>query len=386
MAHFAKYSKGAVGHLSKHYERAKDEKGEYIKFGNESIDTSKSHLNYNLAPNHGMSQGEFIKNRCNEVHCLNRKDVNVLCSWVVTAPKDLEPIREREFFEQSYKFLKERYGKENVVSAYVHMDEVTPHIHYSFVPVLYDKKKEKYKVSAKERVNRTDLKTFHKDLSKHMERHFGKDIGIINEATKEGNKSIEELKRQSATERIDLVKANSKRIMSTTHLKASEMLQKATQHVEKVYGDIKPLENKKKALEERINALEGTLNTFSDIDHIGKKGVFGKINITPDELKQLKDQAKAYFSEKSKRIDLEHRLRRSDEVANQVKPMYKEIIELRKELKQSNGKSTAMEKVIKSSPDLVKAFNKQAGILREEHQQKQAQAPMKRSRSFDMER
>ena len=32
MAHFAKYTAAAAGHLSKHYERAKDEKGEYIKF------------------------------------------------------------------------------------------------------------------------------------------------------------------------------------------------------------------------------------------------------------------------------------------------------------------------------------------------------------------
>ena len=50
MAHVAKYSKGALGHMFAHYERAKDKDGEYIKFGNEDIDTNKSHLNYNLAP------------------------------------------------------------------------------------------------------------------------------------------------------------------------------------------------------------------------------------------------------------------------------------------------------------------------------------------------
>lgn len=47
MAHFAKYTAAAAGHLSKHYERAKDEKGEYIKFGNQDIDPQKTHLNYN---------------------------------------------------------------------------------------------------------------------------------------------------------------------------------------------------------------------------------------------------------------------------------------------------------------------------------------------------
>ena len=74
MAHVAKYSKGALGHMFAHYERAKDKDGEYIKFGNEDIDTNKSYLNYNLAPNHNMRQGKFLKKRCSEVKCLNRKD------------------------------------------------------------------------------------------------------------------------------------------------------------------------------------------------------------------------------------------------------------------------------------------------------------------------
>ena len=40
-------------------------------------------------------------------------------------------------------------AKENVISAYVHFDEVTPHMHYAFVPVVEDKKKGGYKLSAK---------------------------------------------------------------------------------------------------------------------------------------------------------------------------------------------------------------------------------------------
>jgi hypothetical protein len=50
MAHFAKYTAAAAGHLSKHYERAKDKNGDYIKFGNKDIDTDRTPENYNLAP------------------------------------------------------------------------------------------------------------------------------------------------------------------------------------------------------------------------------------------------------------------------------------------------------------------------------------------------
>ena len=132
-----------------------------------------------------------------------------------------------------------------MVSAYVHMDEVTPHMHFAFVPVVEDKKRGGYKLSAKEAVTREDLRTFHKDLSDHMERVFGRDIGILNEATKEGNKSIEELKRQTATERLR--EANEK---------AAQIVSKARERVKVVEQDIQALEGKKAALEGEIEALE----------------------------------------------------------------------------------------------------------------------------------
>lgn len=204
MANVMKSTKGAVGHLCKHYERGTDKDGNFVKFGNQNIDTSKSHLNYNLAPHRDISQGEFIKKRCNEVYCLNRKDVNVMCSWVVTMPKDLPEHLEQDFFKETYKFLSSRYGGEkNVVSAYVHKDEVTPHLHFAFVPVTYDKKKERYKVSAKEVVNKSDLQRFHEDLQEHLETALGYQVNILNEATREGNKSIAELKRGTAKKTFD---------------------------------------------------------------------------------------------------------------------------------------------------------------------------------------
>ena len=67
--------------------------------------------------------------------------MNVLCSWVVTVPKDVPEAEYEKFFHATYDFLEKRYGRENVVSAYVHMDEITPHMHFAFVPVVYDKRK-----------------------------------------------------------------------------------------------------------------------------------------------------------------------------------------------------------------------------------------------------
>lgn len=208
MANVQKYTKAACGHLFKHYEHAQETNSEtgqleYIKLGNQEINTQLTHLNYNLAVHQTMSQGDFIRKRCSEVKLQNRKDVNVMCSWVLTAPKDLPEAEHKDFFKESYDFMAKRYGEENVISAYVHFDETTPHIHFTFVPVTVDKKKGGYKVSAKEVVNRKDLQMFHQDLSDHLKKALGHSVAILNDVTKNGNKTIAELKGKSALERVE---------------------------------------------------------------------------------------------------------------------------------------------------------------------------------------
>ena len=129
MAHAAKYTASASGHMLSHYDRSKDGLS-----GN--IDPSRTHLNYNLGPEREGSQLDFIHQRMSEVRCLKRADVNIMCDWVVTLPKyqwhdnniHMTPNKEqveRIFFERVYRFMADRYGEQNIISAYVHRDETT---------------------------------------------------------------------------------------------------------------------------------------------------------------------------------------------------------------------------------------------------------------------
>ena len=81
MAHVMKHTKASCGHMFAHFDR----KAEHIS--NENLDRTRTHLNYNLATHQQMDQGEFVRQRCSEVRCQNRKDVNVMATWVVTVPK-----------------------------------------------------------------------------------------------------------------------------------------------------------------------------------------------------------------------------------------------------------------------------------------------------------
>jgi len=173
VAHLAKYGRNSVARLSKHFERAKDISGNYVKFNNINIDHSRTPLNYNLAPDRSGGQVAFINQRLSEVRCLARSDVNIMCSWVITVPKDIIGTDcEKQFFQETYDFLKEKYGEENVISAYVHKDETTPHIHFTFVPVVKDKKRGDLKVSAKECITQNDLKTFHTKLDEYLKKNI----------------------------------------------------------------------------------------------------------------------------------------------------------------------------------------------------------------------
>ena len=244
MAHLAKFKRNACGQMLSHYSRDKE------NFGNDLINLELTKKNYNLAPERNISDMEFLKQRISEVHCLKRKDVNVLCDWAITVPKDLPKEYHEEFFQESYNFLEAKYGKENVVSAYVHNDETTPHLHFAFIPIVQDKNKGHLKVSAKECITRADLKRFHPDLQQHLESKLKVPVNVLNEATKEGNKAIIELKRESAIERLD--KAN---------LQASKIVLQAKEQAQSIKDSLKALE----AEFEALNAYIDEASRQSDI-------------------------------------------------------------------------------------------------------------------------
>ena len=192
MAHLEKYTAAAIGHMLAHYDRTHSS-------STSNIDESRTALNYNLAEkDQPMPALDFLHKRMSEIKVLKRANLNVMCDWVITTPESLTPEELPLFFSECYKFLTERYGRENVITAPVHMDETSPHIHYAFVPVVTDKKKGIPKLSAKECITKKDLNTFHQDLTKYMTAVFGRDIGILNGATVGGNKTIKQLKQMSA--------------------------------------------------------------------------------------------------------------------------------------------------------------------------------------------
>lgn len=98
--------------------------------------------------------------------------------------------------------MAERYGEANCIQSIVHQDESgQPHLHYCFIPVVPDLKHGGEKICANDVLNREELRSFHPDLQKHLQKN-GIDAKVLTGITKAqgGNMSVQQLKRSRNVE------------------------------------------------------------------------------------------------------------------------------------------------------------------------------------------
>ena len=105
------------------------------KLASKYIDNQKSKLNYSLkkCENYVMDLNNKINNAC--LTRKIRKDAVIAGAFVVNAPTNNNFDLNKQFFIDSFEFIKEMVGEKNIISADVHNDEKTPHLHVVFVPI-----------------------------------------------------------------------------------------------------------------------------------------------------------------------------------------------------------------------------------------------------------
>lgn len=189
MAHLEHFKACDIKRLANEYSR-----NENYKCLDNRIDSARTLNNY-VMDSSVNDITEALEKRLSEVPHMKRKDLNVLSSWVVTCPQELKDDKQQRerFFELTYAFIKARYGDDNVLQGFVHMDESTPHIHVSVVAVKDNR------ISAKKLFNKAELRNFHKELESLMEREYGMPGLILNGRTK-GGYSTAELKERTRKE------------------------------------------------------------------------------------------------------------------------------------------------------------------------------------------
>lgn len=287
-----KFTRNQSGNILVHCNRSDPNR----TYKNQEIHHNRTFLNYNLAPKHeNMTDFEFMKNRCESLKILKRNNVNWLVSWVVTIPADYTGSQEL-FFKEVYNFFEKKYGKENVVSSYVHLDETSPHMHFCFVPVIYDEKKQTYKVNAKVCINKVELQKIHPEMQEYLEEKLQTKVNILNGATKEGNKTVEQLKNEE--------KIKQKAI--------TELIKNPSEEIKKAVIENIPEEQKESIVEEEIETVKEELKRDPEFIKICKnKAMYEseKIEELEAEIEDLQGK-KDYIKESIADLEIQHKKQR----------------------------------------------------------------------------
>lgn len=134
--HIKKHKTGARG-LQRHNERKEGQ-----KHSNRRIDPTRTKDNVWLTPDDGRTYNERIQSILDENYTGKRAVRSTavrMCEITVQIGGDLaENGTEEEQVEalkQAFEELRDQYGEKNIVSAVIHVDETTPHLHFDFVPI-----------------------------------------------------------------------------------------------------------------------------------------------------------------------------------------------------------------------------------------------------------
>lgn len=308
---------------------------------NPDIDKSKEHLNYDLLNSSKIDYNERIKKEIEERYKGTkkiRKDAVKLCSFMVTSNKaffdGLDPKEEKRFFEESLKFLQERYGKENMVYAVVHKDEKTPHMHVGMVPITKDGK-----LAAKEFFGKkSELQQLQDKFHEHV--------------TKKGFR----LERGVSSERKHIETQRLKALTAKEQAEAWEQELQAKREEKEV------LDSSVRHMENRLGDLGESLKKIKQVDEIKveRGGLFGSktVKLAVSDFDSIKTLAKASEALRNKNEAYQREIASLREQINVLKKNNERLKEknhqLEKERDWFKGNYERLDKLMKRMHDFYK--------------------------------
>ena len=264
-----------------------------------NADESRTHLNRELItfPDGVENRTQAIQHRLDNAG-LTRKignnQVRAIRVLLSGTHEDMERITQEgrldEWCEDNLRYLSETFGRENIVSAVLHRDEQTPHIHATLVPIVREERKRKKKeqqvkkryrkkptdatrLCADDVMTRAKLKSYQDTYAQAMSR-YGLQRGIdgseakhistrqyyrdLMQQTEQLQTDIAQLQDRKETAQEELKQA--KKEVQTEKLKgaATTAATNIAESVGSLFGSnkVKTLERQNATLQNRISELE----------------------------------------------------------------------------------------------------------------------------------
>ena len=298
---FAKYKGPEIGHIEAHNERAK---GKYAS--NPDVDTSRSHFNFHLVTPERKYRAEAEK-QIAEAGCRTRSDSVRMVEVLVTASPDFfkgkKQSEVKAYFTEALKFIEEHQPKDTIISAVVHMDEKTPHMHLCFVPLTEDKR-----LSAKDIVgNKKKLTWWQDEFWKHM------------------------VKKYPNLERGESAGETGRTHIPTRLFKEAVHLNRTKDQIMAILNDINPFNKKAKAeelealLDRYIPGVEEMRSKLKKYDKTYKE-------LTEENAELEKKLASASKESVQKKLEINQKLNELDELCRTVEVLPPEVLQAAKKV------------------------------------------------------
>ena len=248
-----------------------------------------------------------------------RKDAVLAIEYVLTASPEwwvtASRTEQQQFFDASEKWLADKYGHQNIITATIHRDETSPHLSAFVAPMTKDGR-----LSAKDFIGNKSKMSKDQTSFAHVVQHLGLERGI--EGSKATHQSIKKhyAAIQKSEEQVVIISPESveprvlkKGIFSTTVESSAHVASRLTEAVKDGYQEVAA--NASVALQDRKRLSELTKTMENQRSKL-KRAQSPFQGLTKNQIRNLLEQAEALKKENevSKSQSVSRRFREGNEL------------------------------------------------------------------------
>lgn len=352
-------------------EREQERQG---KIKNKMIDPTRTHLNYDFVKSEVSlykrvkERSEYLKSQGSRV----QSNSKVMFSNIITIPKEeadkMTDEEHKRYFKSCYEYFCDRYGTENVMSAKVHLDETTPHMHLHFMPV----NKENGKLQARTVMDPKAIREIHRELPKFLQERGFDVVQATGEKTLESldihaYKAREELRKQvlelkSEAQQLENESAILRSEIRTQKMQANEGLKRFEKDMSE---QIKAVRDNAK--QEVAMIREETSRFEYDINRHRERLILNTEDVSK-ELESTKKDLDHYGKQLQERIDSLKELEFDQRIDLDVKPnlLTKKVTMANETFEELKKRAESAEKMQRA----LRASEKENKALKESNQSK----------------
>ena len=269
-----KYHKTDIAPIEKENER-----DENYEAKNPQINRDLTSGNYHILRRE-KSYTDYINQRLVENNLKPRKDAVLMCSFVIGSDREFFSDKftqeEDEFFTEATRYFAEKYGTENIISAVVHMDETTPHLHLNLIPISNGR------LCAKDLFCPKNLRELQTELHERVGKKFGLERGKIN----------------SQAEHLSSAEFKAKKIVEQAEIENKRLTKENVEAREQFYETQGEIQRARKERDEIVSRR----NAEADYSHALEEA---KSGVVSHGKKEMRDQIVALTAE-NKRLESEN--------------------------------------------------------------------------------